>query len=255
MKLYKYILISIILIMLTSSLSSCKIVNKLEGQKNKKNMIKYAQKKYSSDLRITYQDLGSGDFLLGKQPDILILSNNNSSKPFPFKIEYIDGKIIDYYPSGYAGLLVKQDIEKKFFNKRNNLKYINSSKVIKVDCDINEIMPLSESLNEVINLNNKRVDFISVIECDTEPNLQDYEWLYYIYEDLCNISDRFYINISFVKPKYFNEFEKRFSEEYENNYDAEIYKNKFYFNFTAEIDTKINPIKTKDEFISRFIKF
>lgn len=255
MKVYKWISVGLILIITLPTLGGCKIGFKLEGQKNKKAMIKYAEEKYSSKLKVTYERLGNADFIAGREPDTLILTTEDSDA-FPFKIQYFEGKISDYYPLGYMGLLIRRDIETKIFKKEINLKYVNSSKVVKVGpISTNEIIRLPESLEDIANMNNKRVDFISVIESDTQPNLKDYEWLYLIYENLAAISDRFYINISFVKPSYINEFQKRFVEEYENNYDAEVYKDKFYCNFTAEIDIKKNPIKNKEEFIERFIKY
>ncbi|MGV8983429.1 hypothetical protein [Clostridium sp.] len=248
MKINRYIPVLIILSLIILILVGPKLIGKVKFNNNKTTMVKYAEEKYSKKFRITYEQARENFFTTATiNPDILNLTSDDSDA-FPFEVEYESDKLKDNYVYGYMGLLIKKNIESEIYTKNPDMKYVNYCTVVNTSND--EINSLPKSLNEVIDMKNKSVEFISVIATDEKPNLDDYDWIYTVYEKLTTISDEVTMHVSFTKPQYFGEFQKRFSERYSSNYSK--YEEKFYYDLAINININSNPIKSKEEFMGRF---
>lgn len=254
MKINRYIVVLIILTIITLLLLLARptIIGKIEFKNNKTTMVKYAEEKYLKKFRITYEHAMVRSFTTsGSKSDIIYLTSDDSDAfPFEVEIENENQKVIDTYAYGYMGLLIKRNIEKEIYEKNTDMKYVNYCTIINPSNV--EITSLPKSLNEVIAIKNKSVKFMSVIATDERPKLEDYDWIYTIYEKLANISDDFTLHVSFAKPEYLGEFQKRFSDKYNSGYSA--YKDKFYYDLSIDININSNPIKSKEEFMSRFVE-
>lgn len=222
------------------------IIAKVEGIKNEKLVMEYAQEKYGKEFIITYKLAGHTDFLNGRMPDYFTLRESNSDG-FPFEIVY-DNRICDYYPLYHMGYLIKRHIDETIL-KQVSSEYTASCSVVIYDIPDERLEEVHyETIEDIANIYNKSVEY-NIIICSKEQIIieEEMDWIYSLFTELAKISHEFHINLGFAKEEYFKSWVDRFENNVDNGYGAEGFKEQLYGNLRIGEDTEDDIIWTKDK--------
>lgn len=230
-------LISVLLGTLLISGCTPKYQAKKDGEQNKELLTQYVEEKYQKKFTTTYEYIGDYNTSAGRQPDVIVFLAETEPQ-FPFRVEYRQGEISDYYQSAYAGYLIGQALEGEILGKYKELQKVYA---IEVRQEGKFIADTITSLEDIQPLDQKEVVLSYVLYLDENIDTKC-QLVYDIYNYLATISDKMYLNISFAKNEDLSDFQKLFLDGHPL-FSPELFNENLDMNFTAAIDIQINPIK------------